>query len=59
MENEKKLLEIIDLYTFFDTKRGTVKAVNNVSYTVEEGKTLGVVGESGGSAGGAECPAPA
>ena len=37
MENEKKLLEIIDLYTFFDTKRGTVKAVNNVSYTVEEG----------------------
>lgn len=47
MENEKKLLEIIDLYTFFDTKRGTVKAVNNVSYTVEEGKTLGVVGESG------------
>ena len=25
MENEKKLLEIIDLYTFFDTKRGTVK----------------------------------
>ena len=47
MDNEKKLLEIIDLYTFFDTKRGTVKAVNNVSYTVEEGKTLGVVGESG------------
>ena len=47
MENEKKLLEIIDLYTFFDTKRGRVKAVNNVSYTVEEGKTLGVVGESG------------
>ena len=27
MDNEKKLLEIIDLYTFFDTKRGTVKAV--------------------------------
>ena len=47
MDNEKKLLEIIDLYTFFDTNRGTVKAVNNVSYTVEEGKTLGVVGESG------------
>ena len=46
-KTRKKLLEIIDLYTFFDTKRGTVKAVNNVSYTVEEGKTLGVVGESG------------
>ena len=28
MENEKKLLEIIDLYTFFDTKRGTVKALS-------------------------------
>ena len=29
MDNEKKLLEIIDLYTFFDTKRGTVKAVGH------------------------------
>ena len=27
MENEKKLLEIIDLYTFFDTKRGTTPRV--------------------------------
>ena len=41
------LLEIKDLHTYFTTKRGVVKAVNNVSYTVEEGKTLGVVGESG------------
>lgn len=41
------LLEIKDLYTYFTTKRGIVKAVNNASYSVEEGKTLGVVGESG------------
>ena len=40
------LLEINDLRTFFTTKRGIIKAVNGVSYTVESGRTLGVVGES-------------
>lgn len=41
------LLEVKNLHTYFTTKRGTIKAVNDVSYSVEAGKTLGVVGESG------------
>ncbi len=41
------LLEVKNLHTFFTTKRGIVKAVNDVSYSVDEGKTLGLVGESG------------
>ncbi len=41
------LLELNHLHTFFTTKRGIVKAVNDVSYSVEAGRTLGVVGESG------------
>ena len=41
------LLEVKNLHTFFKTKKGIVKAVNDVSYTLEEGKTIGIVGESG------------
>ena len=41
------LLEVKNLHTFFKTKRGIVKAVNDVSYSVEAGRTLGLVGESG------------
>ena len=46
MANEV-ILELKDLHTYFTTRRGTVKAVNGVSYQVEAGKTLGIVGESG------------
>lgn len=41
------LLEIKHLRTFFKTKKGIVKAVNDVSYSLEPGKTIGIVGESG------------
>ena len=41
------LLEVQNLNTNFYTGEGVVKAVNNVSYTVEVGETIGLVGESG------------
>ena len=41
------LLEVEDLHTEFPTKNGIVKAVNGVSFHLDEGETLGVVGESG------------
>ena len=41
------LLEVNDLRTYFYTQEGVVKAVDGTSYSVEEGETLGLVGESG------------
>ena len=41
------ILEIQDLKTFFDTRDGTVRAVDGVSLRLNGGDTLGVVGESG------------
>ncbi len=41
------LLEVRNLKTFFFTEEGVVKAVNDVSFEVAQGQTLGLVGESG------------
>ena len=41
------LLDIKNLSTYFNTSAGTIKAVNDVSFELREGETLGLVGESG------------
>lgn len=41
------LLEVRDLKTHFVTDLGTVRAVDGASFTLEQGQTLGIVGESG------------
>ena len=41
------LLEVRDLKKYFNTPAGPLHAVDGVSFTLEAGKTLGVVGESG------------
>jgi len=42
-----RLLEVKGLRTQFFTQDGVVNAVNGISYTLDEGETLGIVGESG------------
>jgi oligopeptide transport system ATP-binding protein len=41
------LLEVKDLKTHFFTRQGVVQAVDGVTFTVDKGQTLGIVGESG------------
>ena len=41
------LLEVKELKVYFHTRNGVVKAVDNVSFSVDSGKTLAIVGESG------------
>ena len=41
------ILEVKNLKKYFKTARGLLHAVDDVSFTIERGKTLGIVGESG------------
>ena len=47
MAKSERILEVVDLKTYFDTDEGTVKAVDGVSFHLDRGETLAVVGESG------------
>lgn len=42
-----KLIEVKNLKKYFDTAAGVVHAVDDVTFSIEEGRTMGVVGESG------------
>lgn len=43
----EKLLEVVNLKKHFKTKKGMLHAVDDVSFTINKGETLGLVGESG------------
>lgn len=47
MNDNRPLLEVQNLKKYFKTKRGMLHAVDDVTFTIGKGKTLGVVGESG------------
>lgn len=43
----EKLIEVKNLKKYFDTPKGKLHAVDGVNFSIEKGKTLGLVGESG------------
>lgn len=47
MSGNNTLLDVRHLKKYFSTPKGTLHAVDDVSFTIDKGKTLGIVGESG------------
>ena len=47
MTEKDTVMEVNDLHTYFFNRRGVTKAVDGVSFSIHEGETLGIVGESG------------
>jgi len=47
MAEDKAILEVKNLKTYFKTDAGIVKAVDGVNFSLKKGETLGIVGESG------------
>ncbi len=47
MADKTKLLEVRNLKTYFELEEGTVRAVDGASFTLYQGETVGLVGESG------------
>lgn len=44
---QSPLLQVNDLVTSFKTERGTIRAVDGISFSIRKGQTVGLVGESG------------
>jgi len=47
LRDDNNVVEFDNVHTYFFTDIGTVKAVNGISFDIPQGKTVGVVGESG------------
>jgi ABC-type dipeptide/oligopeptide/nickel transport system ATPase component len=47
MSNANAILEVRDLHVEFRTRRGLARVINALDFSLEPGRTLGIVGESG------------
>jgi len=47
MSTNDVILQVNDLHTYFFNRRGVTKAVDGITFTLHQGETLGIVGESG------------